>query len=333
MSGIRKRRLYLGLDTSAYTTSLALVDQDLNLLLDRRIQLKVGEGMLGLRQQEAVFAHLNNLPRLLEEEGAVGIVSGGELKALAAAEKPRPVEGSYMPVFKVGEACGLFLTRTAGLAYLSSTHQEGHIMAGLWSAGLFGGRYLVLHLSGGTTEIVAAEETVPGRLSIKFLGGSDDLQAGQFVDRIGRVMGLPFPAGPALEALAATLDEKEKDEDEDESNPLLPVAVRGTTMSFSGPASHAERLLQKGCRHEKIARAVEICIADTLIKAVSGLSAAERHNRRILAVGGVTANGFIRRRLKEKLGSEQIFFAAPQMASDNAVGLAVQAARMLESQG
>ncbi|HED24466.1 MAG TPA: peptidase M22 [Firmicutes bacterium] len=224
-----------------------------------------------------------------------------------------------MPVFKVGEASALFLAQTTGLAAFRSTHQEGHIMAGLWSAGLTGGRYLVLHLSGGTTEILSASEEEPGSLQINILGGSSDLQAGQFVDRLGRDLGFPFPAGPYLEK-AACAGETGKIR--------LPVSVSGLSISFSGPASHALRLWEKGCRKEDLARAIEICIADSLAGAVQNVPGGADSYRALIAVGGVSGNQYIRRRLQIKLPSWPVIFTDSEYAADNAVGLAVQAARL-----
>ncbi len=313
-----KRLLYMGIDTSAYTTSLALVDRSENLVLDSRLPLPVKEGGLGLRQSEAVFAHLQNLPRLLESEEAASALQNGVLSAVAVSARPRPVKESYMPVFKVGEAFGLFLARTGGLAYLSSTHQEGHVMAGLWSAGPSPGRYLVVHLSGGTTEFLCAEEQKPGHLSLQLLGGGADLNAGQFIDRVGRVLGLGFPAGPELENLAL----------QGRTGAVkLAVAVKGGEVSFSGPASQAERLLDRDCRKEDLARAVEVCIADSISRVVDNLMVQPGPCRGILAVGGVTANRFIKKRLAENLPQWELYFADPGFSSDNAAGLAVQALR------
>ncbi len=314
-----KQGYYLGIDTSAYTSSLAIVDREEHLVFEERKTLPVEEGSLGLRQSEAVFAHLNQLPFLINKEEL--IPQKGKIIAVAAATAPRPVEGSYMPVFKVSEAFGLFLAKTMGLNFLPSTHQEGHVMAGLWSAGLPSGRYLVTHLSGGTTEIIFAVESSPGCLDLTMLGGSCDLNAGQFIDRFGKQAGLDFPAGPALEKLA---------QNSIDANLELPLAVKGSEISFSGPASHAERLLAKGFRKEDLARAVEKCITDSLVKAVTALKHGINSYNGILAVGGVTANQFIRKRLSAKLPGQKIFFAAPEYAADNAAGLAVQAARFFK---
>ncbi len=311
--------LALGIDTSAYTTSLAIVDQDENLVVDQRKALPVKEGSLGLRQSEAVFAHINNLPQLLDD--SENKIDHRALKAVAAATKPRPLENSYMPVFKVSEAFGSLMARTMGLFYFNTTHQEGHVMAGLWSAKVPAGKYLVLHLSGGTTEIISSEEWKSGHLKLRLLAGSSDLNAGQFIDRIGRMLGLPFPAGPELEKLA--LNSLSDDYE-------LPVAVKDTDISFSGPASQAERMLQDGYDRSKLARAVEKCIADSLCNAVSNLSLEKELLDGIITVGGVTANAFIRKRLKNGLPGWKIYSAEPKYASDNAVGVAIQASRLLK---
>ncbi len=313
--------LALGIDTSAYTTSLAIVDQDEKPIIDQRKALPVQEGSLGLRQSEAVFAHLNNLPHILDK--CQDKIDHQAFKAVAAATKPRPVENSYMPVFKVSEAFGSLIARTMGLFYFNTTHQEGHVMAGLWSAKVPEGKYLVLHLSGGTTEIISSEEWKAGHLKLKLLAGSSDLNAGQFIDRVGRTMGLPFPAGPDLEELALKSAS---------DNYQLPVAVKGSDISFSGPASQAERMLQNGCDRPELARAVEKCIADSLCQAVCNLELKSEAYDGLITVGGVTANRYIRERIKNGLPGWKFYNAEPKYASDNAVGIAVQASRLLKEE-
>lgn len=312
---VKGKRSFLGVDCSAYTTSLALVDETERLIWEGRRLLPVPCGGLGLRQSEVVFAHIKNLPRLWAE-GAV-LLKEIPPAAVAAAVRPRPAAGSYMPVFKVSESAGALIARSLDLRFFSFSHQEGHLAAGLWSAGLPPGRYLAAHLSGGTTELLSLEESRGGCLEISIVGGGDDLHAGQFVDRVGVALGLPFPAGPALEARArkgAT------------GAVTLPVAVKGSRISFSGPASHALRLLQQGCNPDDLARAVELCIADSLAAALLAAGDPALY-KGILIVGGVAANAFIRFRMTQKGPSLPLHFASPAFAGDNAAGLAVLAAR------
>lgn len=309
------KRYFLGVDCSAYTTSLALVDGAERLIWEGRKLLPVREGGLGLRQSEAVFAHIKNLP-LLWEEGAARLKKA-PLAAVAAAVRPRPVAGSYMPVFKVSEAAGALIARSLGLHFFSFSHQEGHIAAGLWSAGLPPGRYLAVHLSGGTTELLSVKEKEGACLEISLIGGGTDLHAGQFVDRIGVAMGLGFPAGPAMEEYARRGTT---------GAITLPVAVKGTGISFSGPASHARRLLQQGCNRRDLARAVELCIADSIAAALHATGDPGVYEG-VLIVGGVAANAFIRERLVQTGPATTFHFASPVFAGDNAAGLAVLAAR------
>ena len=308
-------RLYLGLDCSAYTTSLALVDEAERLVWERRQQLTVPEGGLGLRQSEAVFAHVRSLPGLWEE--GASRLREAPLAAVAAAVRPRPRPDSYMPVFKVSQAAGELIARTLALSFFEYSHQEGHLAAGLWSAGLPPGRYLAVHLSGGTTELLAVEGKEGGLLEIAALGGGADLHAGQFVDRIGLALGLAFPAGPALERCARR----------GRTGAIrLPVAVQGTAISFSGPASQAQRLLEQGCNGSDLARAVELCIADSLAAALRAVEDRLSYEG-ILLVGGVAANAFIGERLRQSELGRPLYFAKPEYAGDNAAGLAVLAVR------
>ena len=88
----------LGLDTSCYTTSAALMDRQGNLLGDQRRLLTVKPGRRGLAQSEMVYQHTRNLPDLLEALE----LDGRRIAAIGVSAKPRPREDSYMPAFLVG---------------------------------------------------------------------------------------------------------------------------------------------------------------------------------------------------------------------------------------
>lgn len=312
--------IVIGIDTSCYTTSVALIDLNNKLISEHRRLLKVPEGERGLQQSQAVFQHVQNLPYIFAQISP--FLQNHPVAAVAASTRPRPVEGSYMPVFTVSEAQGRILASTLGVPFWGTSHQEGHLLAGLWSAGMdWPSSFLAVHLSGGTSELLQVE-THPeeGRLSIELLGGTRDLHAGQFIDRVGVAMGLPFPAGPHLEQLAAQVSGEEVQ---------IPSRVEGYHFHFSGSETHAQRLIKQGIAKEAIARAVENCIAKTLER-ILRKAINEKGLKEVLIVGGVAANKHLRSRLKYRLEhpavGARLFFAEPAFSTDNAVGVALSGA-------
>jgi len=318
--------LYLGIDTSAYTTSVAVVDSAGRLLSDKRLVLPVPEGDQGLKQSTALFYHMQNLPNLVREVAAQ--VDLRQLRALAASGKPRPSENSYMPVFLAGLQLAESIAAVMKIPLIKTTHQEGHLAAGLWSAGCLElARFLAVHFSGGTSEILLVERE-PGhelQYRIEILGGSEDLAAGQFIDRVGVAMGLPLTAGPGLERLARE-QEEENGEIRGAGRVVLKSSVRGLRMSFSGAETAAKRLLAQNTPRAEVARAVEHCLATTLEK-VLRRAALDTGIKDILVVGGVAANSYLRRRLKHRLEHPAIgahlIYPHTAYSSDNAVGASI----------
>ena len=216
---------FLGVDTSNYTTSLAVVDEKGSLVAENRRALQVAQGKKGLRQSEALFLHIQNLPKILGDITRSLPGWKKNLRAIAVSTKPRPLEGSYMPVFIPGKSLGLSLASLLEIPYYSLSHQENHLWAGLHSAkGPKSNRFLALHLSGGTSECLDVSLTEKEfRFNVEVIGGSNDINAGQFIDRVGVALGLPFPAGPHLEQLAleSSVDLK------------IPTYHKNGNMSFS----------------------------------------------------------------------------------------------------
>ncbi|MDK2820077.1 MAG: hypothetical protein PWP31_42 [Clostridia bacterium] len=306
----------LGIDTSAYTCSAAVVSTKGELIIANRRLLPVPQGERGLQQATAVFHHVQMIPEVLK--GIFDKVPADHIKKVVASVKPRPIEGSYMPVFTVGTGQARVLASAFKVPFQESSHQEGHIMAGLWSSGWFPRKpFLAVHLSGGTSEILRVESKAGG-FNIKKLGGTLDLHAGQLIDRVGVLMGLSFPAGPELEKLA---QKSGKD-----NSIRLTSAVRGYNFSFSGPVSQAERLLKEKVSKEDVARAVEQCIAKTLERVLRKLIE-ETGIKEVLIVGGVAANNYIRirlcHRLEHRAVGAKLRFAKPEHSSDNAIGIAL----------
>ncbi|AGB40521.1 metal-dependent protease with possible chaperone activity [Halobacteroides halobius DSM 5150] len=304
--------MILGIDTSNYTTAAAIMDSSGKLITQTRKLLTVKEGQRGLRQAEAVFQHVNQLPEILEE-----VIGQNKLTKIVVSTRPRPKKDSYMPVFRVGEGQAKTLAKVLDIPLVEVSHQEGHLMAGIWSSNLDVDEFLAVHISGGTTELlkVTKAQRKPS-FEIERLGGSQDLHAGQFIDRVGVKLGLSFPAGPSLEELAT--------EGELEAV-TIPSSVDGYQISFSGPSSAAMRLIEQGKDKSDIALAVQQAVANSLEKVLKKAMQEEKL-RDILLVGGVAANQYIRARLQKRLEHRAVganlYFADPRWSSDSAVGVA-----------
>ncbi len=319
---------FMGIDSSCYTSSIAIVDEQENLIYDGRKILEVEQGGRGLRQSEAVFQHMNNLPLLCTE--ALSRVEPQKLAAIGVSTSPRTQEGSYMPVFTAGHNIAKVISSCTAAPILSLSHQEGHILAGAWSIGkIMTGSYLVYHISGGTSELLLADEK---SAEIRIIGGTEDLNAGQYIDRIGVALGMKFPCGREMDNLCSRTDIPELP---------LPVSVKGSFLSFSGPESHVQRLISKENTlttefKAAVAYAVFQNIAVTLEKSILN-ACIETGLREVLMVGGVASNSVIRGHLegssKFRRAGIQAVISKPEYSSDNAVGAAVYAKRHYKHRG
>lgn len=300
-----KQKVVLGLDTSAYTTSLALVDLDGKIILSKRKILEVPLGKRGLRQQEAVFQHIKNYPDLFSSIE----IENYDIVAVASTSTPRRVEGSYMPVFEVSKSYGKTLAHTFGVPFFEFSHQEGHIEAGLDNELRDECTFLSYHLSGGTSELLLVTKDRK-RYKIELIGGTKDISAGKLVDRIGVAMGLRFPAGKDMESLA---NKGELD------NLKGPVSVSDTWFNLSGAETFLLRKFEDGTSQSDISRAVFDVVIRTIEKTVNNAAKKYKINK-VLISGGVAANSILRSKLN--VDGIEFYFPPKDYCTDNAVGIA-----------
>ena len=148
---------YLGIDTSNYTTSAAVFDSSTGCVVHKKKLLPVAEGALGLKQSDAVFAHVKQLPQILEELFFAVPQAQNQLAAVGVSVRPRNAQDSYMPCFLTGRLAADAISATNGIPLYPFSHQCGHIAAALYSAQqlrLIGSEFVAFHFSGGTTECV-----------------------------------------------------------------------------------------------------------------------------------------------------------------------------------
>lgn len=299
----------LGIDTSNYTTSLAIVGED-GYRQQREI-LDVGENERGLRQSDALFLHTKNLPRLAE------LLGGENIDAVAYSARPRDVEGSYMPCFLAGECVARCIGALLDVPVLSFSHQAGHIEAAVRTCdGDVGGEFLAFHLSGGTTEVVHAKRRLEIGYESEIIGKTLDISAGQLIDRIGVLLGMKFPCGNELEALARSYVGK---------LPKMTFSIKDGCCNLSGMENKISAMIGKESR-EYIARYAIEYVGAVVCK--MAIAAREKYpDLPFLFAGGVMRNEIIRKMITDNI--QNVFFAKTELSSDNAVGTAYLGLRVL----
>ena len=303
----------LGIDTSNYTTSIAYFDGESGANCSRLLPVKQGE--LGLRQSDAVFAHIKSLPELsgrLFSDAQVGTIT-----AVGISTRPRAVEGSYMPCFMVGYSHAKMLSDLLQVPLVEVSHQQGHVAASLWSAGhleLMDLPHLAWHLSGGTTELLLVE---PDGKNVKCtkIGGTNDISAGQLIDRTGQLLELPFPSGKHLDSLSR----------EAQMTETFKVKCPGLEFSLSGVQNKVQQFHEKHQIPAETAAFALRCVAQAVLLATKN-ALKEHPGLPVVFSGGVASNSMLREVLKPL----DPIFCAPQFSTDNAMGVAVLAHRFTQ---
>lgn len=296
---------FLGLDTSNYTTSVALFDG--KSIIQSKKLLPVKEGERGIRQSDAVFHHTKAYPDLVAE---VFNKYNGAILAIGASVSPTTQKGSYMPCFLVGESLGRSLAKANGVPFYAFSHQQGHVAAALYSANkteLLNERFLAFHISGGTTDLLLCEPS-ENIFNAALISGSSDLKAGQAVDRLGVKMGINFPAGIGVEKLALASQCEYKNR----------IKLKDGFCSLSGLENKCLKMLGDGISKEDVSKFLLTYIADTVCEMIS-FAKDKYGDLPIVFAGGVMSNKIIKDIISSRF---QGFFAEPDFSRDNAAGIA-----------
>ena len=304
-------KCFVGIDTSNYTTSAAVCTPEGEVIANIKAPLPVKDGECGLRQSDAVFAHVRNLPGVMEQLRRA--VSGKSVLAVGCSVRPREAEGSYMPCFLAGRAAAQAFAAAIEAPVYEFSHQDGHIMAAVYSSGaeqkLLSAPFAAFHVSGGTTEVLHVTPRTNG-FAVKLVGETADLNAGQAIDRVGVMMGLQFPCGKEMERLAESFCGK---------TPKPRVSVKDVRCNLSGLQNLAEKLWRESGDRGAVSSFVLEFIGETLRVMTAQLD--EKYpDLPIVYAGGVMSN----RRLQAKLGARaDTYFAEPAFSADNAAGIAL----------
>lgn len=300
--------MILGIDTSCYTTSMAVVSLESGApIYEKNQSLTVKPGERGLRQSEGFFQHVNRLAETFDD--LVKVVAPSQIRAVAVSSRPRPIDESYMPVFQAGLLFANNIANALGVPLYRYSHQEGHLMAAIYSSDIerVPQQFYGLHLSGGTTELLNVETNEDG-FNINCIGGSLDLNFGQLIDRIGVKLGFAFPCGKQMDALA----QSEPHDD------YFKLKLKDPEhFNISGLENKYLQLIETesaaySCRH------IFNTIAWLLIQLVMPLD----NPQIVIFSGGVASNSIVKSIIKNKILDRQVFFAKPEYARDNALGIA-----------
>ena len=296
----------LGIDTSNYTTSAAVIG-DAGVISFAARLLPVRPGEYGVRQNEALFHHTSALPEIIKQ----ALENNTDIDAVGVSSRPESREDSYMPCFSAGVTAAEIISASLGIPVYRFSHQTGHIAAAALGANkpeLLKRPFIAFHLSGGTTQALLVTPDENEIIKTELIAKSLDLKAGQAVDRTGKLLGLPFPSGIELEksALGGSLIKK----------PVL--CLKGCDCCLSGLENQCAQLKESGAENADIALFCLEFIGETLCEMTKRLM--EKYGELpLLYAGGVMSNTIIREKVERRFGG---IFAPPEFSRDNATGVA-----------
>jgi N6-L-threonylcarbamoyladenine synthase len=316
MQGVLIRGPVLGLEASCDETAAAVLAPDGTVLAEAvRSQLAEHTPFGGVVPEIAARAHLAHLPALTADVLARAGVAPAALGGIAATSGPGLIGGLI-----VGATFGKGMAIAHNLPFVAVNHLEGHALTARLPGLVEGGArfpYLLLLLSGGHCQCVAVE----GLGRYRRLGSTLDDAVGEAFDKSAKLMGLPWPGGPALEKLARTGDPKRY--------PLpRPMLGRpGCDFSFSGLKTAVAQFIPKLQTEQDRAdlaaafqRVVAAVLADRAKNALGMMAGATA----MVVAGGVAANGAVRAALAEVAQKHALPLVAPpiRLCTDNAVMIA-----------
>ena len=303
----------LGIETSCDETGVAIFDGERGILADHLYsQADAHQQYGGVVPELASRDHVRKLAPMVAAALAEAGLRAAELEGVAYTAGPG-LAGALLvgAAFARGFAWGL------DIPAIGVHHMEGHLLAPMLEAGGAAPPFLALLVSGGHTLLVA----VPAIGRYQIIGESLDDAAGEAFDKVAKMLGLGYPGGPAVEALAATGDPAR-------FRLPRPMTDRpGLDMSFSGLKTAVMTTLRQtpagATVHADVARGFSDAVVDTfVIKCRRALL--QTAMPRLIVAGGVSANKALRHRLSELAREVNIAvgFPRPRFATDNGAMIA-----------
>ncbi len=307
--------LTLGIETSCDETAVAVLRGETDVLVNliySQADLHARYG--GVVPEVASRNHLGKLPYLVRQALAEARVGISDLSLIAATYGP----GLVGPLL-VGLSHGKGLAYGLDIPFIGVNHLEGHIFADRLAEKASEPPFMALVVSGGHTSLIEVEAL--GRY--RTVGSTVDDAAGEALDKIGKMIGIGYPAGAEIDRLAREGDPAAI------AFPRPMATSAGFDFSFAGLKTAVLYHLRKNPRErqEDVAASVLASVVETLTK--KSIEATRRYHRsRLVVVGGVAANMHLRESL-EKHGEERgiaVSFPPPAYCTDNAAMIAAAGA-------
>jgi N6-L-threonylcarbamoyladenine synthase len=322
--------LVLGIETSCDETGIALYDAGLQSLVAHAVhsQVAMHEAYGGVVPELASRDHVRRLVPLCREVFARAARKPGDLHAVAYTEGPG-LAGALL----VGASFARALSLTLAVPAIGIHHLEGHLLSPLLSEDPPAFPFVALLVSGGHTQLMRVDGV--GRYEL--LGETQDDAAGEAFDKTAKLLGIGYPGGAALAALA------EQGTPGRFRLPRPMISSGDLEFSFSGLKTAVLTLVQKAAPdpafRADVARAFEDAIVDVLVTKCA--AAIEQTGlERLVVAGGVGANRSLRERLRATGARKRfrIHFPELELCTDNGAMIAFAgalrlAARMPERSG
>jgi N6-L-threonylcarbamoyladenine synthase len=303
--------LILAIETSCDETAIALLRGTELLASEVASQIDLHREYGGVVPEVASRNHLRTLRPLLARALDRAAVTLGEVDAFAATAGP-----GLATSLMIGLSLAKGLAIGAGKPFLAVNHLEGHLLSPFFGRELGLQPAVALVVSGGHTLLVELR----GFRDYRLLGQTRDDAAGEAFDKVGKLLGLPYPAGPVVDRLAREGNRAAFD------FPRSMISSGDFSFSFSGLKTSVRYLLPKLGGEPPLAdlcasfqeAIVDVLLAKTLDAArVTGL-------RRIAVSGGVSCNGRLRERFQEACAAHglELLLAEPALCTDNAAMIA-----------
>ena len=299
----------LGIETSCDETAAAVVEdgRDIlsNVISSQYIHSKYG----GVVPELASRAHIKLITMVVAEALEVSKLDSSQIDAVAVTAGPGLI-GSLL----VGVSFAKGMARSLQIPVIAVNHLEGHIFSIFLSHPRLTCPFICLIASGGHTELLEVKE----KRVYERIGSTQDDAAGEAFDKVAKILGLGYPGGPEIEALAAAGDPKWKE--------FPRPKPSSNDFSFSGLKTSVLYFVEKLGEREKqanlanIAASFQDAVCDSLI--LKTLSSAENRNiDKIAVVGGVANNRRLRELLNDSFHGE-VYFPSSQLCTDNAAMIA-----------